>query len=225
MSYQMVHMEVAYRLLAYFPQIENKADYIFGAVAPDSVHMNAAYQVPDKVKTHLFEGCGVWATTGDYKRWMENIESFWQKQNARCQSEAERDFAAGICVHAITDLENSKVLWDPFREKYGKDGVINPDFYQQYNAEQYAIDQWLYQNSPHKDEIFKLLTEGKGHELHGFLKMQDMEKQKEWMLHHQYADSLKAKSAYEYMNPEIMEAFIRENVRFIMSRKAEKKGL
>ena len=54
MSYQMIHMEVAYRLLEQLPQIENASEYILGSVAPDSVHMNPAFDLDLKIKFHMF---------------------------------------------------------------------------------------------------------------------------------------------------------------------------
>ena len=53
MAYQMIHMEVAYRLLDRLPWIKEKADFILGSVAPDSVHMNPAYQVSMKEKLDI----------------------------------------------------------------------------------------------------------------------------------------------------------------------------
>ena len=32
MAFQMVHMEVAYRMLKYMPEMKNKADFILGSV-------------------------------------------------------------------------------------------------------------------------------------------------------------------------------------------------
>ena len=49
MSYQMIHMEVAYRLLEQIPLIENAAEFILGSVAPDCVHMNPDYNVAIKI--------------------------------------------------------------------------------------------------------------------------------------------------------------------------------
>ena len=66
MAYQMIHMEVAYRLLDRLPWIKEKADFILGSVAPDSVHMSPAYQVSMKEKSHLFNGSGEWGNTEDY---------------------------------------------------------------------------------------------------------------------------------------------------------------
>ena len=53
MAFQMIHMEIAYRLLERIPQIPNAAEFILGSVAPDSVHMNPDYNVSMKVKSHI----------------------------------------------------------------------------------------------------------------------------------------------------------------------------
>lgn len=60
MAYQMIHMEIAYRLLKQLSMVENGAEFILGAVAPDSVHMNQNYEVGMKVSSHMFEFCGKW---------------------------------------------------------------------------------------------------------------------------------------------------------------------
>lgn len=63
MAYQMIHMEIAYRLLKQLSMVENGAEFILGAVAPDSVHMNQNYEVGMKVSSHMFEFCGKWGDT------------------------------------------------------------------------------------------------------------------------------------------------------------------
>lgn len=78
MAFQMIHMEIAYRLLKHIPQLSNAAEFILGSVAPDSVHMNPNYNVGMKVKSHLFEGCGKWSDTQDYQQWKRNINSFYK---------------------------------------------------------------------------------------------------------------------------------------------------
>lgn len=72
MAFQMIHMEIAYRLLKRIPPISNPAEFILGSVAPDSVHMNPDYDVNMKVKSHMFEGCGKWSDTQDYQLWKRN---------------------------------------------------------------------------------------------------------------------------------------------------------
>lgn len=77
MAYQMIHMEIAYRLLKQLSMVENGAEFILGAVAPDSVHMNQNYEVGMKVSSHMFEFCGKWGDTQDYKRRESNIKDFF----------------------------------------------------------------------------------------------------------------------------------------------------
>ncbi len=69
MAFQMIHMEIAYRLLKRILPISNPAEFILGSVALDSVHMNSDYDVNMKVKSHMFEGCGRWSDTQDYQLW------------------------------------------------------------------------------------------------------------------------------------------------------------
>ena len=69
MAFQMIHMEIAYRLLKRILPISNPAEFILGSVAPDSVHMNSDYDVNMKAKSHMFEGCGRWSDTQDYQLW------------------------------------------------------------------------------------------------------------------------------------------------------------
>ena len=77
MAFQMIHMEIAYRLLEQIPQIENAAEFILGSVAPDSVFMNPNYDISMKVPSHMFEGCGEWGDTQDYVRWMKKYRRWF----------------------------------------------------------------------------------------------------------------------------------------------------
>ena len=104
MAFQMIHMEIAYRLLNRIPQISNAAEFILGSVAPDSVHMNPDYNIDMKVKSHLFEDCGKWSDTQDYQRWKRNIHHFCEMIAGK--EDAYRDFCIGICVHCLTDYWN-----------------------------------------------------------------------------------------------------------------------
>ena len=99
MAYQMIHMEVAYRLLNRLPQIENAAEFILGSVAPDSVHMDPDFTIDRKVKSHMFEGCGKWSDTQDYRRWKSNIGDTFGKILTERERTDYRDFGIGLCVH------------------------------------------------------------------------------------------------------------------------------
>ena len=116
MAYQMIHMEAAYRLLEKLPWISQKADFILGSVAPDSVHMDPAYQIAMKETSHLFTGSGEWGNTGDFENWDRNIRACWLTQ--RQKESGGRDFAAGVCVHCWTDLIYARDIWMKLRHHY-----------------------------------------------------------------------------------------------------------
>ena len=78
MSFQMVHMEIAYRV-AKMTGIKERAAFILGSVLPDSVHMRDGYSIEQKIRSHLFEGCGPWGAPEDYDRWNSNIREFWDE--------------------------------------------------------------------------------------------------------------------------------------------------
>ena len=43
MSYQMTHLEVAYKLIDQYKWIDVQPDFLLGAIAPDAVHFHEAY--------------------------------------------------------------------------------------------------------------------------------------------------------------------------------------
>lgn len=77
MSYQMVHLEVAYRLLEKYSWINAPEDFIVGAVAPDAVHFHDNYTVQLKENSHLWD-CGPrWGITVESDRWKRNVSYLW----------------------------------------------------------------------------------------------------------------------------------------------------
>lgn len=146
MSYQMIHMEVAYRLLGHIPQIENAAEFVLGSVAPDSVHMNPNYDVKMKVKSHMFEWCGKWSDTQDYRQWNSNINSVFCEHISEKERTDYRDFVMGLCVHCLTDYWNDIKIWKKLQNEH-----IPPmkfeEFRDAYYPDARGIDLWLYQNS------------------------------------------------------------------------------
>ena len=205
MAYQMIHMEVAYRLLDRLPWITQKADFILGSVAPDSVHMNPEYQVSMKEISHLFTGSGEWGNTEDYGNWDRNIRTFWQDHGQ--QESLSRNFAAGICVHCWTDLIYARDIWMKLRHHYTP--IMGFDTFQKaYSVEARGIDLWLWQNSSNTSEIRKMLAEGKIHELSGLLHQQDMEKLKHNLLYRQYQAEPVAVSDYQYVPEAVINDFL-----------------
>lgn len=207
MAFQMIHMEIAYRLLKHIPQIENKAEFILGCVAPDAVHMNPDYQVEMKVKTHMFEGCGMWSDTQDYQRWHSNIYHVFGKLASAKESSPYRDFVIGLCVHCLTDYWNDLKIWRKLQHEYMPPFKLE-EFKEAYYPEAKGIDAWLYQNSENTNVIIKMLTNAVAMDVEGFVNKEELERQRNHLLHTQYDIDVVDISQYHFLSAEIIEAFI-----------------
>ena len=207
MAYQMIHMEAAYRLLEKLPWISQKADFILGSVAPDSVHMDPAYQIAMKETSHLFTGSGEWGNTGDFENWDRNIRACWLTQ--RQKESGGRDFAAGVCVHCWTDLIYARDIWMKLRHHYTP--IMGFDTFQKaYSVEARGIDLWLWQNSPNTMEIKELLEAGTFYPMAGLHSSANMSRLKENLLHHQYEGEKVDVSDYQYVPEAVIREFISE---------------
>ena len=205
MAFQMIHMEVAYRLLNRIPQISNAAEFILGSVAPDSVHMNPNYNIDMKMKSHLFEGCGKWSDTQDYQRWKRNIHHFCEMIAGK--EDAYRDFCIGICVHCLTDYWNDLKIWRKLQSKYIPSMNIDT-FREAYYPEARGIDQWLYQNSKNTKFIRKMLSEALAMDVEGITNKEDLERQRNHLLNTQYDVDRVDISKYQYLSANDIEDFI-----------------
>ena len=207
MAYQMIHMEAAYRLLETLPWISQKADFILGSVAPDSVHMDPAYQIAMKETSHLFTGSGEWGNTGDFENWDRNIRACWLTQ--RQKESGGRDFAAGVCVHCWTDLIYARDIWMKLRHHYTP--IMGFDTFQKaYSVEARGIDLWLWQNSPNTPEIKDLLEAGIFYPMEGLQSSANMSRLKENLLHHQYEGEKVDVTNYQYVPEAVIREFISE---------------
>lgn len=205
MAFQMIHMEIAYRLLKRIPQISNAAEFILGSVAPDSVHMNQVYHIDMKVKSHLFEGCGEWSDTQDYPLWKRNICFFFGSIVGR--EHIYRDFAIGICVHCLTDYWNDIKIWRKFRDENIPPMNID-EFKKAYYPEAQGIDFWLYQNSMNTKSIRKLLSEALAMDVEGIIHKEDVERQRDHLLNAQYNVDMTDISKYRYLSAKDIGDFI-----------------
>lgn len=185
MSFQMIHMEIAYRLLQYFPQVKHPAEFILGSVAPDAVHMAADFDVNRKVKSHLFEGCGPWGDTQDYEQWQRNIETFLEKVVTVEVEPARRDFEFGIWIHCLTDRWNDLMIWREAQRMY-LPGMGFEEFKEIYYQEYRSIDRWLYQNSENTAAVRSLLADAAAFDIESLVDREELERQREHLLCEQY---------------------------------------
>lgn len=211
MAFQMIHMEIAYRLSKRIPCIENVAEFILGSVAPDSVHMNPDFDIGLKIKSHSFEGCGEWSDTQDYQRWKNNINAFCYNHAKIDTEPAYRDFVYGLCVHCLTDYWNDIENWRRLQAKYIPPMDIDT-FKEAYYPEARGIDLWLYQNSEHTSVIRQMLSEAKAYEVDGIIYQEDIEKQRKHLLNVQYQVEKVDISDYRFMSESVLYHFIEHAV-------------
>lgn len=211
MSYAMVHLEVAYRLLNKYDWIVKKGDFMLGAVAPDAVHFHDEYKVSLKEQSHLWDCGPKWGVTLYSDRWKGNILKFWEEH----KGDENRDFIAGYCVHILTDWLNDLRIWSPFK-KENMEGDNVEEIYHIYGQEAYGSDQWLFWHGDNSGEIWKLLPEGQPFTIPGCIMKEDIERQKKYILIEQYKDREQVDiSGYHYCTKDIMCAFMDECVEVI----------
>lgn len=221
MSLQMIHMEIAYRLLEYLPQIEHPAEFILGSVAPDAVHMNPDYDVSSKVKSHLFKNCGMWGDTLDYEQWRNNIEAYFERIATAQGEPARRDFEIGICVHCLTDRWNDIRIWRKAQSLFLPTMTFEA-FKEAFYQEQRSIDNWLYQNSENTAQIRKLLADAELFEIEDLVVREELEALKKHLLTVQYNVDIVDITNNRFFTAERIEAFMAFTVDAIRETLAEK---
>lgn len=214
MAFQMIHMEVAYRLLKHWKWVGYPAEFMVGSVTPDSVHMRDDFRTEMKVRSHLFEDCGPWGDTQDYEHWLENIRAFWEQCGKKCRDEKTKCYAAAICVHCLTDYCNDLYIWRHF-QKQNIPPMSPGEFKESFYVEARGIDLWLYQNSEHTKEIVPLLEQGECMELGGFLDAKDIKKTKEHLLGEQYDKPLERTEGYRYLSEDFLGEFLDNTVQMV----------
>lgn len=152
MSYPMVHLKIAYGLLSRDGggYIERLGDFLLGSVAPDAVHFHEEYDVSLKEKSHVWKFGPCWGVTLDSEGWRDAIRKFW-KEN---KDAANRDFMAGYCTHLLTDWENDRRIWAPFRKKM-EQGAKRDEVYGRIQEEDLARQKHflLYEEFTGKDAV------------------------------------------------------------------------
>ncbi|MDE7246570.1 MAG: hypothetical protein K2N43_01645 [Lachnospiraceae bacterium] len=216
MSYPMVHLEIAYELLARYDgeNIGQPGDFLLGSVAPDAVHFHEKYDISLKEQSHLWKFGPRWGLTLDSEGWRDAICKFW-RENRNAEN---RDFMAGYCTHLLTDWENDKCIWTPFREKMLQGTEID-EVHAQYGAEAYGIDQWLYQTSKDSEEIWRLLEQGHIYGVEGCILKEDLARQKQSLLNDQFSGKpLPDISGNQFCTREMMEEFVEKCVERILQK-------
>ena len=214
MAYSIIHLEVAYRLLAKWDWIKNPGDFLVGAVAPDAVHFCENYQIQMKEKSHIWD-CGPrWGITEDSNKWESNVMRFWEENKGA----DNRDFIAGYCVHILTDIQNDIKIWRPFRQM-NTVGMTVEEVYYIYGKEARESDQWLYQTSLHSEHIMELLAGGRAYSIADCIGQGEINKLIQYMLTEEYAKKeIYDISGFQYCNDKVILGFIEECTEWLAER-------
>lgn len=211
MPFQMMHMEIAYSLLPYLPQVKNTAEFLLGSIAPDSVRMNPCYDVAMKVRAHLFEECGqlsdAWESTQNYKQWRRNMWSALCKFLDEQEQMDYRDFTIGLWAHCMTDYYKELDFWRMFQHEY----LFSKSLEEQkstYYSEACGIDLWLYHNSKNTNTIMEMLSNARAFDVEGRVNITDIEKQKEYLLNVQYHTEADDISNYCFFSADMIKEFM-----------------
>lgn len=214
MSYPMVHLKTAYGVLVRSEKggIEKLGDFLLGSVAPDAVHFHSEYDVSLKEKSHLWKFGPRWGVTLDSEGWLAAIRKFW-RENRNVEN---RDFMAGYCVHLLTDWENDRYIWTPFREKMMRNGELE-EVYGQYAAEARGADRWLYQSDQDSERIWQLLEQGQVYGVEGHILKEDLARQKQSLLWEQFSgNAIYDIERNQICTREITETFVEKSVERIL---------
>ena len=214
MAYSIIHLEVAYRLLAKWDWIKNPGDFLVGAVAPDAVHFCENYQIQMKEKSHIWD-CGPrWGITEDSNKWESNVMRFWEENKGA----DNRDFIAGYCVHILTDIQNDIKIWRPFRQM-NTVGMTVEEVYYIYGKEARESDQWLYQTSLHSEHIMELLAGGRAYSIADCIGQGEINKLIQYMLTEEYVKKeIYDISGFQYCNDKVILGFIEECTEWLAER-------
>ena len=206
MSYQMTHLEVAYRLMDKYKWIEARPDFLLGAIAPDAVHFHEEYYTKLKEQSHLWD-CGPrWGITLDSDKWKRNVLDFWNMH----KTDSNRDYIAGYCVHILTDWLNDIKIWSPFINENMQDEDVDA-IYHIYGQEAYRGDQWLFHESNNSEKIMSLLAESQEYSIVNCVLQKDVETQKKYILSEQYKNKSKYEiSGHRYCTKSAIISFIDE---------------
>ncbi len=224
MAFQMVHMEIAYRVMEKLGIQDNREEFILGSVSPDSIHMREDYNVELKVHSHLFEGCGPWGDTQDYSKWIENMYRFLDTYGKIDTDNKNRMLIYGIFAHCKTDYWNDLKIWRRAQKEFLSSMGVEK-FKKEYYQEAKALDVWLYQNSEHTEEIRQLLSLAKEEGFADYYSADDVVKMKKHLLDVQYNVPSVDVNGFIYYPKERLQEFLADVTEDICKELTERIGM
>jgi len=148
----MVHLYIAKKLADMGLPMKHSAQFYLGSISPDAIHMRPNSDRPMKNNTHLIPEGQKFGTV-DEKEFTDHITGFI---NANKNS-VNNDFLLGYGTHTLTDMYWSKLVYNPFKEKYRMDKSPVQEERPAYYNDTDVIDLMLFDECSWKDEVWQLL--------------------------------------------------------------------
>ena len=166
MSYFMTHLIIANEFYKKTDlNIENKAHFLLGNLAPDAVHMRADYIPAYKEKSHAFPENIAWGhirTPEQVALWRAQICGFYRENIGR----DEKDYILGYTMHMLTDDFNCIKIFGP---AINASKLEFADFMKIYREDAINMDNYLYHSYGESRELFKLLLGAEAVEMPGMI--------------------------------------------------------
>lgn len=166
MSYLMTHLIIANE---YYKRtdinIENKAHFLLGNLAPDAVHMREDYTPAYKECSHVLPTHIRWGhvrTAEQVEAWRRNICKFYRENMDR----SEQDYIFGYTMHMLTDDYNCVKIFGP---AINASNLSFTEFMKIYREEAIALDNYLYHNYSESKALFELLLDTKAVDMPGMI--------------------------------------------------------
>jgi hypothetical protein len=178
MAYFMVHLNIAQEIFKRSSSIEDKGAFYLGSIAPDAISFKPGFKRSDKKYSHFCTGEEDWGGYSNYDEWRKNF-IFNIK---RYTGSINKDFLHGYFAHVITDIETSRNIYGPVRNKQ------DSKLMEAYTKDCSAAEAIFLGKMKNLKELWPLLHQGNHHCLPEFFDCRDVSAMIDFMENKLYAD-------------------------------------
>jgi len=184
MAFTMTHLIISENISRIFASdIKSLPQFYLGSIAPDAAHQRANYISDYKKASHLITGDEQWGMITDTDTWKDKIIEFLLKN----RHSENHDFILGYCSHVLTDLQNTILVWNPFKIKYA-DELIEISYGNKHHQECNKLDIELAQTYENREEFWFHLANSKSIDIPNIIYAAEIDKQKDLILNSWYKD-------------------------------------
>ncbi len=182
MAFTMTHLIVSESISKTFASyIKSLPQFYLGSIAPDAVHQRANYTSEYKKNSHLITGDEQWGFITDTDTWRGNVIEFL----LRNRHSENHDFILGYCSHVLTDIQNTILVWNPFKIMYA-DELKEINYGNIHHQENNKLDIELALTYENREEFWVHLANSKSIDLPNIIYATEIDKQKELILYSWY---------------------------------------